>query len=378
MPSGYQGYSATDWARSMVTTLANHVREEESAWMKNFQMLALLEQNSRITYNHGGRGLDWNVRYKRHNIEGYTGEQARNFPRTNLWKQANLPYRGYQATDAIFEKETQENKGEEAVIKVYEGLVSRLEESMKQGLATEPYIDGNATGNEQLWHGLESFFGATQTINISTGAARTANAADKCGYPNDTYAGLSTVLGNYGGEQESAAVWPDGVSDPEYDFWSPLIVNYTSTAFSGSADTFAAQGDEAMRYANIMAQRNTSTEGNVSNVLLGRGLYNDFLNLIDNKEQIQVTGEMGLRALGFKNVVIFDGLEVSWETACPSAVGYGINYKNIELMCMYGQMFKSQGPVYDIDSDSYKAVVTTLSNLRFKSPRGFFKLLPLA
>lgn len=376
--TGYQGYSSTDFARSMVTTLANHVRDTEAAWMRSFQLLALLESNGRVTYNHGGRGFDWRVRYKRHNAEGNTGETIRNFARVNLDKMAYLQYRGYQATDSMYEKEMQENKGEHAIVKVFDGMVDSIEASMKQALATEPYIDGNATGNETSWHGLESMMAATQTINISTGAARTANAADKCGYPNDTYAGLSTILGNYGGEQETGAVWPDGVADPEYDFWSPLLVNYTSSAFNGAADTWAAQGDEAMRYGIINSQRNSSMDGQITNISLARNLYNDFMNLIDNKEQIQVTSENGLRALGFKSVIIFDGVEVSWEAGVPTSTGYGFNYNLMELMSMYPNLLKSEGPEYDIDTQSYKAVVSTLSNLKFKSPRNFFKLLTLA
>jgi hypothetical protein len=378
MPTGYQGYSNTDWARSIGTTLAEHIKEVEPAWMRNFQMLALLEQNGRVKYNCSGRGFDWPVQYKRHNVEGNTGETPRSFARMNPFKTAYLEYRGYQATDAIYEKEMMENRGPEAVVKVGDNMGERLESSMKQALATEPYIDGNATGNTQLWHGLESFMAATQTVDITTGLARTANAADKVGYPDDTYAGLDTDLGAYGGENESGAYWPDGVAEPEYDFWTPLLVNVTSTSFNGTADTFAAQGDEAMRYAIINSQRNTSIDGQITNCILARNYFNDLLNLFDNKEQIQVTSENGLRALGFKNVVIFDGIEVSWETGVPTSTGYGLNYNCCELRSMYANLLVSEGPFYDEDSQSYKYAIKTLSNFKWKSPRNFFKLKSFA
>jgi len=225
-------------------------------------------------------------------------------------------------------------------------------------------------------------FGCTQTINSSTGAARTANAADFVGYPNDTYAGLSTVLGNYGGENESNVVWPSGVADPEYDFWSPLLVNYTCTGFSGATDTFVAQGDEAMRYAIIHSQRNATMDGQITNIVLARGLYMDLLNLLDGKEQIQVVpgdpAAGSLRTLGFKNVVSFDGVDVSWEGAVPTNVGYGYNINNIQLLSMDDSLFRSEGPEYQIESQAFVAVVSTLSNLKFASPRNFFKLLSLA
>lgn len=376
----YQGYSRTDFARAAATTLAKHIRDVEEAMLRNFQIGALLEANGRISYNNGGRGFDWPVQYRLHSARGYTGDGPRSFTRTNLWKTANLEYRGYEATDSMQYKEYLENTGEEAVVKVFDGLVTRLETSMKQALAKEYFIDGSDANNTTNWHGLESMFAINGTVNISTGAQRSANAADKVGYPNDTYAGLSTVLGNAGGENESGQVWPQGIADAQYDFWSPLVVNYTSTAFSGTADTFAAQGDEAMRYAIIHSQRNANIDGQITNVILARNLYNDFLNLIDAKEAINIQRNEpnGLVALGFKNVTVFDGVEVSWETAVPTNVGYGLNYNNMELMCMDSSMFRSQGPEYDIDTDSFKAAVSTLSNLKFKSPRNFFKLAALA
>jgi hypothetical protein len=384
----YTGYSNTDWARSVATTIADHIREEESSWMKNFQLGALLESHGRITYNHGGRGFDWPVEYRAHTMEGNTGETARNFARRNKWKTAALPYRGYQVTDAIYKKELLENRGEAAVVKLWDDFLGRLEKSIKHGVATEFYVDGNATGNENAWHGFESMFQTNGTVTISSGAQRTANAADWVGYPNDSYATLSTVLGGSGGENSSGSYWPEGTCDPEFDFWSPLIVNYTSSAFGGAADTWVAQGDEAMRFMIIHSQRNSSVDGQMTNIFLNRSRYFEFLNLIDGKEQINITSENELRALGFKNTVVFDGVTVSWETGVPNTsphedgtramAGYGFNFNNMELKCMEDTLFKSDDVEYDIDTQAFKAVVYTLSNLRFASPRNFGKLISLA
>ena len=155
-------------------------------------------------------------------------------------------------------------------------------------------------------------------------------------------------------------------------------MNYTSTVFSGSSPTFALQGDEAMRFAIIHAQRNSSQNGQITNIMLARDLFMDLLNLIDEKERIQITSEHQLRALGFKNTVNFDGIEVSWEAAIPTGVGYGLNYDNIELKSMDDALLRSEGPEYDIHSQAFNAVVSTLSNLKFSTPRNFFKLQGLA
>jgi hypothetical protein len=99
---------------------------------------------------------------------------------------------------------------------------------------------------------------------------------------------------------------------------------------------------------------------------------------MDDKEQINITSENGLRALGFKNVFIFDGVEVSWEVGVPAGVGYGINYNQMELKSMDSTLLRSEGPEYDIHSQAFNAVVSTLSNIKLKSPRGMFKVMSLA
>ena len=376
----YKGFNPVAFSRTAATTLANHIREVEESMLRNYQMGALLEAGGRVNYNNSGEGFDWPVQYRLHKVEGNTGETQRNFARRNLWKTASLEFRGYQTTDSMYYREFRSNKGPEGVVKVFDNFVERLETSLTQGLGGEYYVDGSASGNEQSWHGLESMFVLNGTVTATSGAQRTANAADIVGYPNDTYAALSTVLGNYGGENESSQYWPDGIADAEFDFWSPLVVNYTTTHadLPSSTNTWAGQGDEAMRYAIINAQRNTSKNGQITNILLARDLYMGLLNIIDTKERIQISSEQSLRALGFKNVLNFDGIEVSWEAAIASGVGYGINYDNIELKSMDESLLRSEGPEYDIHSQSFNAVVSTLSNLKFSSPRNFFKLAALA
>lgn len=393
--AAYSGQSNTDWARTIATTLADHIRDEEPSWMKAYQMLALLEANGRISYNHAGRGFDWPVEYRAHQLLGNTGETPRNFTRRNKWQTAALPYRGYQVEDSISNKELAENRGEAAIIRLADGFLTRMERSIKHGLATEIYPDGNATGNETSWHGFFSMFNTNGTVTITSGAQRSANAADVVGYPDDSYATLTTDLGDYGGEQATGTVWPLGQCDPEFDFWSPLVVNATSSnaaAFPASTDTWAAAADEVLRYSILQSQRNASENGQLTNFFLNRESYGAFLNLIDNKESLQVRrNEAGtLWSMGFRNVVDFDGVEISWEASVPSTTpstytnaskvlrGFGFNFNNIELRSMMDSLFTSEGPFYDEDTQMHKYVCSTLSNLKFSSPRNFVAIVELA
>lgn len=375
-----QGFSQTDWARAANTTLVKYFTDVEQTVLRNFAMGALLESQGRVTYNNGGRGWMWPIQYRLHDMTGNSGETPRNFTRTNLWKWANLEARGYQITDAITYKEYTENKSEQGIIKVFDGLTDRMQQSMRQRLGPEYFVDGSAPGHETDWHGLESMYGVNGTVSSTDGTQRAANAADFVGYPSDTYAGISTVLGNYGGANEAGEVWPLGIADPEFDFYSPLVVNYTCTGFGGTSKTWAKQGDEALRYGLIHAQRNTNQVGQISTVFLNRSMFYDFKNLLDDKEQIQVNRNQpdGLVALGFRNTINFDGAEITYENAVPSRVGYGIPIQAVELCSEDATLLRVEGPEWDMRQQSWIAAVSTLSNLKFMSPRNFVKWATLA
>lgn len=379
MPATYQGYSQQQWARLFNTTLAKHRRTMEENTLRNYQMGALLEANGRISYNHGGNGFDWPVVFKRGSVTGNTGEQSRNFVRRNRYKVANLDYRGYEATDSMSWAEFLANRGEEGIVKIFDTMTSNLETDMRQHFGRQYFVDGNAAGNETCWHGFESVFGrvSNSTLNISTGAARTANQADVICEPSDTYAGISTVLGTYGGEQETSVPWPHGTASAEYDFWTPLIIVFDSSEFGATDDKFD-KGDEAIRYGLTHANRNMGGKDEaITQVVLDRELFRAFKKAAGAKEEIVIdnASQGSLRSLGFRNTFIFDGVEITPENGVPNRVGYGLNINGLELVSMDENLLRTEAE-WDMDTQSYNAVVSTLSNLVFKTgPRNLFKLL---
>jgi hypothetical protein len=361
--------SSTDFARSIATSIVNHLREEEIASLRKYMVFAGIESRGNVRMNMHGRGFDWEVSYRLHQPEGNNGETPRSFARQNLWKKAELEYRGYQATDMLFRKEMLENRGTSALVNVAGKMANRLLTSIEQYLSQEVYIDGNLAGNELRYHGLESFLANNGTLNKATGAQRSATAEDIFGSPNDVYAGLDTRLGHYGGAQLQG-VWPAGKADSEYDFYSPLLVNYTSTSFGSS--TWAANCVKAIREGLHFAKRNDTKEDAIDLIVLDRRLYIDFLNAQDAKERIIVAREGGLKSFGF-NTVELDGVEIGTEYAVPAETGYGLSLGNIELLNMESQMYNSEGPFYDEVTQAYRFCVSTLGNLKFKSPRSFIK-----
>ena len=369
--------SSTDWARTIGTTLVLHLKEEELATFRKYKVFALLEGSGRVAMNQGGRGFDWEVRYRNQPVTSNTGESARVFARHNLWQRANLPYRGYSVTDMVTKREMLENRGVSQLIDVAGKMASRLQESMQEQLGQEIYVDGNLPGNENRWHGLESIFGVNGSVNFDTGAHETtARAEDPFLWPDDIYAGLSTELGALGGAQREAGSWPYVPVDPEYDYYSPLICNYESSYFQGANQTWKDQCIEAIREGVQHAKRNDTKESQIDLVLLNRKLYIDFLNRLDSRERAIVTKTAGLRSYGFGDVVELDGIEVSTEYAIPSETGYALSIGNMEMKCMEGQLMTGEGPYYNEELQAHRYAVSVLANLKMKSPRNFVKFSP--
>jgi hypothetical protein len=375
--------NSTDWARVIATTIQNYLREQEQTTFRKFKVFAALEGSGNVIMNQGGLNLNWQVRYRNQPVSGNNGETPRVFARQNLFLEATLPYRGYQVTDSIYKREMLENRGQAALIDVAGKMSSRLEESMTQHLAKEVWIDGNKAGNELRFHGLESFCSIDGTVSIVDGTKRAANPDDPFGWPADNYAGLNTGLGAVAGSQLEGS-WPNGVADPEYDHWSPIVVNYLSKYFKGkdanNADSFTWKDQcvQAVREGIQQAKRNDTKESQIDMVILDRKLYIDYMNKLDSKERILANNNEGLRSYGFKDVFQQDGVDISTEYAVPAGVGYGLSIANMELRCMEGSLLTSEGPFYNEDTQAYRYVVSVLANLKCRSPRNFFKLQAIA
>jgi hypothetical protein len=376
--------SPTDWARVIGTTIVQHLREEELATFRKFKIFAMLEQSGNVVMNQSGRGFDWNVRFRNAPVTGNTGDTPRTFSRINMWKRAELPWRGFTSTDAVYRRELLENRGQQALVDVAGKMASRLQESLEQHLSYQPYKDGSAAGAENDFHGMDSFLSYDGTIDESvTGVATkrtTSNTADRYGFPDDNYAGLSTRLGFYGGGRINATTgtWPNVPVDSELDFYAPLIINYNASSFNAAGNrNWRSNCVQAIREGIHGCKRNDTKESQIDMVVLDRQLYIQFLNTFSDKERIAVTKEGGLKSMGFTDVTQLDGVEVCSEYACPAGRGYGLSIGNMELRCLENQLFVAEGPFFDEETQAYRYACSSLGNLRFRSPRNFFLLAPV-
>ncbi len=340
-----------DWSRVVNTTISNYIKGEEVNILRNRKLTAMLKAKGRITMNWDGDDMNWKIRYRRSPMQGYADTDTMSFKRQDRWKTARLDWRGYNSTDQMTKVERLKNRGVSQIINVYEQIAKSLMEDMEESFSDEFYIDGNATGNSKRMHGIESFCGSGATI------------ANLVRTPNDTFAGLNTNLGSYGGSWTGN--WPTGTGDAHYDFWAPLLVDYTGTGWQATTKTWANTCGEVLRFAIIKSQKNKTNKGKLDCFMLNDELYRQFLDFQDTKMRINATHNASnstLVKLGFTDVFNYDGVDITYEYGTPGDTGYGLNIDQMEVRSMQPQLFVADGPEYDIGSKAWRFSIDMFGN----------------
>lgn len=354
---------STDWARLVETTTDNYLREREVNIMRNRKLLALIESKGRVKLNTSGIKLNWKVQYKRAPLQGFADGDSVTFSRRDRHKTATLDYRAYVMTDAMTEMEKLQNRGTPAIINNYSEIVENMVNDINESFGDEFYKDGNSATNTRGIHGVESFLGAG------------SNASNGFTTPSDSYAGLSTVPGNYGGNV--TGTWPESTQDPHYDFWSPILVNYTdstSGVYTSSTKTWPNTCLEALRKGITKTQKSKGMSGIMDMILVENLMFEQLKNAFDTKTQLQIMrgDNVGLAALGFKDVLVIDGVEITTEYGLPASTGYGFNTNYMTLWSLQDRLFAPKGPFFDEDSQAWKFQINFYGNLTC-NPRYFAK-----
>ena len=358
-----------EWSGIVKTTAPKYLKNFEDNTMRGRKWLAALKSKGRVMYNKRGSSTKWQVQYKEPPVEDYADGGVVDYSRQDLWQQAELDWRGYISKDAQTIKEELINAaGETQLINRYKEIVPNLAKAMANRIGLELYVDGNATGNQNRFHGIESFMGYTA-----------AGAANKVATPNDTYAGLSTVLGNYGGAwsddlstQPNATLskdWPFGQGDTQYDFWSPKLANYVGTDWTGTG-TWASTCERVLREVSTWCKL-INGEG-IDEYLLAQDLYTGYLAVQGTKQRILVGTNNG-GELGFDSSYTQEGVKLSTEYGITAGIGYGLNYGAMELDVLGSQLFESRGPDYSPHTPGWLFFISCFGNMRF-NPKGFAKL----
>lgn len=353
----------SQWAERVATTITKHFRGAEPAIMRNRPFSAMVYTKGRVLYNQSGKDFDWRVEYKRRTGQPIADMQEASFARQQRHLVATLGYKSYILSDVMSKMDMLANRGQEAIASMLGNNVKSIEDDMKEDFDSQLLTNGDATGYEDRVTGFESIFKGS-----GTGTQAQPNTG--------TYAGLSLVRGNYGGSWSSSPTWPYGRGDAHYDFWSPLITNYTSSA-GWSSTSWSTNADEVLRWAITAAGRNSTKDGQMNLILLDLELFRQLKDLLATKERFHAIDQNSdMTKLGFtQNRINFDGTDVLGGYGLEGSIGYGISFADIELLSMQAQLFFVDGPKYDLRTRSSPMTVDFMGNLRVRKPRNQCKFV---
>jgi len=352
-------------------TAKTYLKGASDLTIRNRLLLALIQKQGNIEYNATGFDNTWNLEYAQPVVRQYGDQEDLEFSEHDAYKQATLDWRGYSATDRLTKKQNLMNKGSSQIVDLYGTKTKLLTKSLRQKFNGELYIDGNAANNGNRIHGLESFLANSTTV-----------AADLIAKPGDTYAGLSTAVAAFGGTWTSARSispnasiatdWPYGTGDSEYDFFSPKLVNWSSTSLPSGETTWLLNCSSVLRYTLTWCLHITGEENIPYCFFLNTEMFAQFKEYMEAKQRILVEHKSA-QDLGFANVLSFEGAMVKQEYDCPVNTGYGISPEHMELSSLQGQLFVPEGPRWDMKSKSYLYALDFFGNCRFQ-PKYFAKL----
>ncbi len=360
-------------------TAAKYFKGSTDKTIRKRLWLSMLRKYGQIELNADpGHSLVWPVEYSQPEVRQYGDGGDQEFTNHDAFLQMHTDVRGYTATDFLSQKQFKMNNGKNKIVDLYSGKTKRLEKAMQDKFCGELYIDGNAAGNENRIHGIESF------MAIKSGS--TTVAADKIAQPGDTYAGQSTELQANSGtwstnkavspNAELATDWPEGNGDSEYDPLSPLLVNYSSTSWSSGNTNWIDNCESVLRYAGNVCQVKNGDPNVPFCHMLNVSLWTDFQEYYSARMRINVPHKQS-DDLGFPNTLNFEGSLVHFEFDAPSDVGYGLSPSAMELFVMGDQLFTPDGPEYSMAKKGYLYEVAFWGNTRF-DPKSFAKYAAVA
>ena len=338
---------ADEWIGIVNSTRPKYMKGASDLTIRKRLLLAMLQKRGRIETNHSGTEVRWQVEYSQPPVQTHADGGVVDFSNHDAFKQLAIDWRGYYATDTMSRKQQEMNKGDEALINLFQTKSNRLQKSITNTFAAELYRDGEAAGRESAIHGLDTFTGSGTTT-----------AADRIALPSDTYGltALSTQPGAAGGSWSSnlstkpnaalATDWPDGQGDSEYDYLSPKLVNWSSSGWGTSS---TAWEDNAWRVVSQTITWLTTTggeDGMPQYFGLASNLFQGYKNAQETKTRIMVPHKEA-SDLGFGQTLNQDGCAIYSDFDCPVNTGYAMNLAYVTICSLCPQLLWMEGPDKD-------------------------------
>ncbi len=350
------------------------IRNTAPKWLKgasdqtirNRFWLAYLRKEGRLTFGANGVAINWNVQAREPSVELLASGQGVEYKQHHAYESLSIPYAGMRATDALDYKVQLANRGEIAIVDLYETKMDILLKTISRALCKGLYNQN--LGDENQLMGIRTPCVADVATNANDMVAAPASSA--------SYGGKSVQLGAIGGswsadlaagDRPSTVLgndWPYGSGTSDYDYLSPKMLQYTSNKWGGGT-TWKANCEIVMR-RGMSFVRHLTGENSIPDVfLLSQRLYDEFQDSLTGRERLFPSNYS--QALGFPSnkIMEYNGSIVVTDYDCPADKGYALNAAEMELVSMHDNLFFTEGPIFDHKSLSSDFLVGFYGNLRF-------------
>lgn len=369
---------ADEWIGIVESTTPRYMKMMSDETIRKRLLLAMAKKRGRIELNCSGTEMRWDLKFSIPAVSSYSDGGVLDFTNHNPVKQVGVDWRGYVATDTMSKKQRMMNKGNEAIINLFQEKTNNLRQTIEDNFAGELYRDGSATGREACIHGLETFMGY--------GAC---SSTDRIASPSDTYGitSLSTAPQAYGGTWSTdlttkpnstlATDWPDGNGSCEYDFASPKLVNYSASNWGTGATTWEANCWRVVSQTITWLTTTGGQDGMPSLCAMAPNLFQGYKNAQEVKTRIMIPHKES-EDLGFGGVLNQDGVGIYSDFDCPVNTAYMLNLAHLTICSLHSELFWMDGPDTDPRTGwSYLWGIGFFGNVKYR-PKHMAKIYPYA
>lgn len=329
-----------------VVTTQQFMRGEFENVKKYNPVLAQLEARGNVKADASGKFFERNARVGIYSSAARADLAERTFTRKQQRVVYAVPYAWYETTGALGDQDITFNTGKEALVKLNAVMVKNMGEDMRRQFSSD-LLNGNGGSTTTFAKtvsasspvpifGLPTMFGYGTSVASSASAynpdtqtvGSVVSAADKEVAPNTTYCGISTHPTN-------AIAGVDGKLN---ESTSPVIANWSSTAWYNSKTTFAENCLYVIEHLQTRLTRSQDPMDQPDIFTMTRSMFNDFTKAI-------ISGATGTAArvvfgqspvdpnakVFSKNMVPYGNMAGYWDEYQPANTLYMLNTNQMEF-----------------------------------------------
>jgi hypothetical protein len=336
-----------------VVTTQQFMKGEFDNTVKRNIILNKLSEKGNIKFEASGKFFERNARVGVHEAAYRAADlAARSFARKQQRVSYAVPYAVREVTGVLGELDVMFNSGKEGLVSLSKTMLKNMAEDFRKDIATL-LLRSNAAGSTSMgqtavanspvpFFGLPTMFGPSATVlayNADTQVVGGGIAAtDREACPNVTYCGVSTHPTN-----------PiAGVDDKANEATSPVLGNWSSTAWTGTA-TWLSTGFKVIDHMLTRLQRSADSTDSADIVLLTRSMWNDLRGALQTNFRIELSGQPKSVAptLYRDNVIPWGGAEACWDVSQPANIAFFLNSNHLELTLFPQKNINRDGTLED-------------------------------